>query len=130
MSRTSIERFKQWQADAKPMLNSMMVVLYGAQDATTRSPQAMLSASDQLHAASSAAVRWIPSHRCPVNDLDGVLTRLARSYSEAGDLLAQEARKPGGPDRATLDRELTGLIGMLAVMWAVMKKQTAAESSV
>jgi len=116
--------YRGWQAEVKPVLMSMMGALYVAQDATSRGPQALLSASDQLRAASNHAACWIPTHRCPVADLDGMLTRLTRSYADASQLLEAEAKDPSGPDRGALDGELNGLIGMLAVMWSVMRQLT------
>jgi hypothetical protein len=118
--------FMGWQAEVKPILMSMMGALYLAQDATSRGPQALLSASDQLLAASNHAACWIPTHRCPVSDLDGMLTKMTRSYADASQLLEAEAKNPSGPDRHTLDRQLNSLIGMLAVMWSVMRELTAA----
>ena len=50
--------FRRWQAEVKPILMSMMGALYFAQDATSRGPQALLSASDQLLAASNHAACW------------------------------------------------------------------------
>jgi hypothetical protein len=123
MDTNSVADFQQWQTGATPMLTSMMAVLYGAQDATTRTPEAILSASDQLLAASADAVRWLPDHRCPFAGLDSMLTRLACAYGDAAELLALQARRPSGPDRIQLDSALTGLIGMLAVTWAVIREQ-------
>jgi len=118
--------YGRWQAEVKPILMSMMGALYLAQDATSRGPQALLSASDQLLAASNHAACWIPTHRCPMADLDSMLTKLTRSYAGASQFLEAEARNPSGPDRTALDRELNGLIGMLAVMWSVMRELTGA----
>jgi len=118
--------YRRWQAEVKPILMSMMSALYFAQDATSRGPQALLSASDQLLAASNHAARCIPTHRCPVPDLDGMLTKMTRSYAGASQLLEAEAKYPSGPDRGALDRELNGLIGMLAVMWSVMRELSGA----
>jgi hypothetical protein len=114
--------FGRWQAEVKPILMSMMGALYFAQDATSRGPQALLSASDQLLAASNHAACWLPTHRCPVADLDGMLTKMIRSYADGSQLLEAEAKSPSGPDRKALDRELNSLIGMLAVMWSVMRE--------
>ena len=51
--------------------------------------------------------------------------RLGRSYDRlASQLLEAEAKDPSGPDRGALDGELNGLIGMLAVMWSVMRQLT------
>ena len=89
----------------------------------------MLAASDQLQAASSHAITWIPSHRCPRTDLDGMFIRLARSYSDVADLIESEVRNPSGPDRRAVSQELAGLVGSMAVMWSVMREQSEAESA-
>jgi len=127
MKANTVTPFRRWQLDANPMLTSMMAVLYLAQDSTTRGPQAILSAGDQLHAASTEAVLWIPDHRCPFSGLDTMLTRLACGYGAAASLLGAEAKEPGGPNRLVLDRELNNLIGMLAVVWAVIREQSVLE---
>jgi hypothetical protein len=128
MGTNTVTPFRRWQLEANPMLTSMMAVLYLAQDATTRGPQAILSASDQLRAASTEAVLWIPEHRCPFSGLDTMLTRLACAYGNVASLMSAEAKQPGGPNLRMLDRELNNLIGMLAVTWAVIREQSGAES--
>ncbi len=129
MSTDSAMDFKTWKSEVKPLLMSMMAVLYFAQDATSKNPQVMLAASDQLQAASSHAITWIPSHRCPHAGLDGMLISLARSYSDVADLIESEVRQPGGPDRRAVGQELTALVGSMAMMWSVMKEQSEAESA-
>jgi hypothetical protein len=129
MSFDSAGEFKNWKSAVKPVLLSMMAVLYFAQDASSRDPQVMLAASDQLQAASSHAITWIPSHRCPRTDLDGMFIRLARSYSDVADLIESEVRNPSGPDRRAVSQELAGLVGSMAVMWSVMREQSEAESA-
>jgi hypothetical protein len=129
MSLDSAGEFRKWKIAVKPVLMSMMAVLYFAQDASTRSTQVMLAAGDQLQAASSHAITWIPSHRCPRTDLDGMFIRMARSYSDVADLIESEVRSPRGPDRRAVSQELAGLVGSMAVMWSVMREQSEAESS-
>jgi hypothetical protein len=120
--------FRHWQVEVKPLLMSMMAVLYVARDATSRTPQALLSASDQLGAASKHAVRWLPLHRCPFADLDGTLATMAHSYARAAELLAREAKRPAGPDRSVLDHELTALIGVMAVTWSIIRERAEVDA--
>ena len=123
-----VATFRHWQVEVKPLLMSMMAVLYVARDATSRTPQALLSASDQLDAASKHAVQWLPFHRCPFADLDGTLARMAHSYASAAELLAREAKRPRGPDRQVLDHELTALIGVMAVTWSIIRERAEVDA--
>jgi hypothetical protein len=129
MTREPAPSFAAWTTDAKPVLTLMMAVLYSAQDATSRGPEAIHSSGDQLRAAANDAVRWIPAHRCPVAVLDVMLTGLALSYLEVAELMGCAGRSLRSVGEKDLDLQLMGLIGKLAIIWSVVRDHTDAEAA-
>ena len=84
----------------------------------------MAKVSEQLDEVTRYAAAWMPDHQCPVADIQDQFTRMLRSFGTLAEMLNREAANPEGPDRQALDREVSGLISMLAKVLTSMSEQT------
>jgi hypothetical protein len=123
--RTTDDPFQRWAAESKEVRNSLVVSLRAAHEMIGCGSDAMLSTSDQLTAASRHVQSWLPDHRCPKADLDGLLARVSRSFADLGTMLEGEAKKPTEPHWPAIDREMTGLYRLLADVSTLMRHWSA-----
>jgi hypothetical protein len=119
--RTTDDPFHRWAAESKPMRHSLVASLRSAHEMIGCGPDAMLSTSDQLMAASRHAQGWLSGHQCPKDDLDGLLVRVSRSFAALGTMLEAEAKLPTEPHWPAIDREMTGLYRLLADVSTLMR---------
>jgi uncharacterized membrane protein YccC len=117
--------YRQWEREARAMVDTLVATLETAREMTGRGPCAMRSTGDQLRAASQHALRWLPDHRSPRADLDDLLEKTAHSYASLGQLLEREASSPTAPRWSAIDREMTGLYRALTETMAVMNRESA-----
>jgi hypothetical protein len=118
---TTTDPFERWVAESRQVRHSLVVALRAAHEMVGCGPDAMLATSDQLTAASRHVQSWLPGHRCPMADLDGLLVRTSRSFADFGAMLEVEATKPAEPHWPAIDREMTGLYRMLADVATLMR---------
>jgi hypothetical protein len=123
--RATDDPFQRWAADSKQLRDSLVISLRAAHEMIGCGPDAMLSTSDQLTAASLHVQSWLSDRRCPKADLDGLLARLARSFASLGTMLAAEAQKPTEPHWPAIDREMTGLYRLLSDVSTLMRHWSA-----
>jgi hypothetical protein len=119
--RATDDPFRRWAAESKPVRHSLVASLRAAHEMIGCGPDAMLSTSDQLTAASGHVQRWLSDHRCPQADLDGLLVQVSRSFAALGTMLAAEAKMPTEPHWPAIDREMTGLYRLLADVSTLMR---------
>jgi hypothetical protein len=117
--------YRQWEAEARALVDTLAGALETAHEMTGRGPHAMRSTGDQLRAASHHAMQWLPDHRSPVADLDALLARTARTYASLGQLLEVESSNPTGPRWSAIDREMTGIYRALAETTSLMNRGSA-----
>jgi hypothetical protein len=117
--------YRRWETEARAMVDTMAATLETAREMIGRGPHAMRSTGDQLRAASHHALQWLPDHRSPMPDLDGLLVKTAQSYASLGQLLDGEASSPKGPRWSAIDREMTALYRALTETAAVMDRESA-----
>ena len=111
---SSYRQLEQWESELSPLFTSLNSVLDIAQRTSRSSTAGLLFASDQLGAASDEALGWMADHPCPIGDLDVRFRQIARSFGNAGEILALEASAPNGPDLLAVDREMQGLRATIA----------------
>jgi len=111
--RATTDPFGRWVAESKQVRHSLVVALRSAHEMIGCGPDAMLATSDQLKAASHHVQDWLPGHRCPTADLDGLLDLTSRSFATFGTMLEVEAKLAAEPHWPAIDREMTALYRML-----------------
>lgn len=119
--RTAGDPFQRWAAESREVRQSSVGSLQAAHETIGCGPDAMLSTSDQLTAAARHVQGWLSDHRCPKDDLDGLLAQVSRSFAGLGAMLEEEAKKPSEPHWPAIDREMTGLYRLLADVATLMR---------
>jgi hypothetical protein len=123
--RATGDPFLRWAAESKQVRHSLVASLRAAHEMIGCGPDAMLSTSDQLTAASGHAQGWLSGHPCPNADLDGLLAQVSRSFATLGTMLGAEAKMPTEPHWPAIDREMTGLYRLLADVSTLMRHWSA-----
>jgi hypothetical protein len=123
--RATSDPFLRWAAESKQVRHSLVASLRAAHEMIGCGPDAMLSTSDQLTAASGHAQGWLSGHPCPNADLDGLLAQVSRSFATLGTMLGAEAKMPTEPHWPAIDREMTGLYRLLADVSTLMRHWSA-----
>jgi len=87
---------------------------------------ALVALADQLRAVSMTLHRWVRDRPCPRPDLDGVLSRLGRSYGYAADAM-ETASRMTPPDWRIVDRERKNLYREVVRLQLLLIEETQRE---
>jgi hypothetical protein len=120
----TVDTIGEWKTGFEPVRQAFLAALDHCDSTCERRwAPALLSDADQLRAASRTIRRWSSGHPCPHEGIDGVLTRLARSYAYAAISLETVAQ---GSSTTWLvaDHELTALHRMVAKVLTILYEES------